>query len=101
MSPINWDKINAKVASLSKTAINPAHHEKMIKYHYQVADSLENLADKYLATGDKDSHNQCNIQAEGHLQLADAHRQVRDYMNNKPRPNDPPSNNGGQGMIAE
>lgn len=95
MSPINWDKINAKVASLSKTAINPAHHEKMIDYHHRVADSLEDLADQYLATGDKDSCNQCNIQAEGHRQLADAHRQVKDYMNNKPRPNDPPSNNDG------
>lgn len=101
MSPINWDKINAKVASLSKTAINPDYHEKMINYHHRVADSLKYLAEKYLATGDKDSHNQCKIQAEGHLQLADAHGEVRDNMNNIPRPNYPPSNNGGQGMIAE
>lgn len=95
MSPINWDKINAKVASLSKTAINPAYHEKMINYHHQVANSLKNLAEKYSANGDEDSHDQCIMQAEGHRQLADAHGQVRDYMNDTPRPNDLPSNNDG------
>ena len=100
MSPINWDKINAKVASLSKTAINPAHHEKMINYHYKVADSLKNLAEKYSANGDEDSQNQCEIQAEGHRQIADAHGQVRDHMNNTPRPNDRPSNNG-NGLTTE
>jgi len=83
-----WDSNNVRVASLSKTANNAKYHENMIAHHWGTAYSLDSLADKYLATGDKDSYNQFAARAFVHRQLADAHREVRDYMNNAPTPDD-------------
>jgi len=83
-----WDAKNVRIASLSKTANNAQHHEDMMAHHYGVADSLDRLAEKYKATGDKDSYNQFALKAVGHRLLADAHQEVRDYMNNVPKPDD-------------
>jgi len=85
-----WDVKNVRIASLSKTANNVDHHEKMMSYHHDIANSLDRLADKYKATGNEDSYNQFALKAVGHRLLADAHREVRDYMNNAPKPDNNP-----------
>jgi len=85
-----WDAKNVRIASLSKTANNAQHHEDMEGYHHSVANSLDRLADKYKATGNEDSYNQFALKAVGHRLLADAHREVRDYMNNAPKPDNNP-----------
>jgi hypothetical protein len=81
-----WDSNNVRVASLSKTANNAKHHEDMIVHHWGIARSLKSLAKKYDIIGDKDSSEKIKTQIQGHLEIADAHREVRDYMNNVPRP---------------
>jgi hypothetical protein len=81
-----WDSNNVKIASLSKTANNAEHHENMIAHHHSVARSLKSLAEKYDIIGDKDSSEKIRTQIQQHLEIAGAHRQVMDYMNNVPRP---------------
>ena len=86
LSPL--DIKNVRVASLSKTANNAQHHEKMEGYHHDIANSLSRLADKYYENGDKDSYNNLAMKIQGHREIADAHREVKDYMNNVPKPDD-------------
>jgi len=86
LSPL--DIKNVRIASLSKTANNAQHHENMEGYHHGVANSLSRLADKYYQNGDKDSYNNLAMKIQGHRDIADAHREVKDYMNNVPTPND-------------
>jgi len=81
-----WDAKNVRIASLSKTANNADHHEDMIAHHHSVANSLDNLAQKYQINGDKDSYKNFKSKAMEHRNIADAHQKVRDYMNNPPKP---------------
>jgi len=86
LSPL--DIKNVRIASLSKTANNAQHHEDMIAHHHSVAKSLDNLAQRYQINGDKDSYNNFTSKAMEHRNIADAHQEVRDYMNNVPKPDD-------------
>jgi len=81
-----WDAKNVRIASLSKTANNADHHEDMIVHHWGIARSLKSLAEKYDILGDKDSSEKIRTQIKQHCEIAGAHRQVRDYMKNVPRP---------------
>jgi len=101
LSPL--DIKNVRIASLSKTANNAKHHEDMEGYHHDVANSLSRLADKYYQNGDKDSYNNLAMKIQGHRDIADAHREVKDYMNNVPKPYDNRDyvNSGGTYQRAE
>jgi len=83
-----WDSNNVRVASLSKTANNADHHEDMIVHHLGIARHLKSLAEKYDIIGDKDSSEKIRTQIKQHVEIAGAHRQVRDYMRNVPKPDD-------------
>jgi hypothetical protein len=98
-----WDSNNVRVASLSKTANNAKHHEDMMAHHLGIARSLKSLANKYDIIGDKDSSEKIRTQIQGHVEIAGAHREVRDYMNNVPTLDDNRDyvNSGGRYQRAE